>query len=215
MIQIEKYVNSPVPSNTYFVMEGNNTIIIDPGSKDSFMYQKIINDRKLCVDYIILTHEHFDHIWSADMIRKNNNAKIICSFGCAQKISISKNYFNLLYFNDDTYLSIHDVDIVLSDQCSEINWNNHTLYFYQTPGHTDCSMCFSIDDNIFTGDTLMKGFTPFIKKKEGGSLKQLQVSINFIFNKYSDKTQVFPGHGDIFYLNDCKKFYDSFIKNTF
>jgi glyoxylase-like metal-dependent hydrolase (beta-lactamase superfamily II) len=68
------------------------------------------------------------------------------------------------------------------------------LHVIGTPGHTPGSVCFYIDNMLFTGDTLfylLVGRTDLGR----GSQKHLNDSINNKLFSLDDKTIVYPGHG--------------------
>lgn len=62
-----------------------------------------------------------------------------------------------------------------------------------TPGHTPDSMCFIVDSNIFSGDTLFKGGIGRTDL-EGGDYNQIQKSLKRLM-QFPDNFKVFPGHG--------------------
>ena len=67
------------------------------------------------------------------------------------------------------------------------------LRFLMTPGHTPGGMCISVDDCLFSGDTLFQtsiGRTDF----PGGSFSEILDSIKNKLFLLPDETKVFPGH---------------------
>ena len=200
-MNVETILNNPLPSNCYIVNKDNHVFIVDPGSKDCTNIITFVRSRNYLVDYIILTHEHFDHVWGADILRKEFNTSIICSKKCKEKLSIPQNYFNLFYFEDNSYFSIDEIDIVVNENYC-IYWMNEVIKFILTPGHSRGSICFSVSDFLFTGDTVMKGFKPLILKRHEGSWAEFHESVQKIYSIYSSNMNVFPGHGDSFRLSD-------------
>ena len=63
-----------------------------------------------------------------------------------------------------------------------------------TPGHTLGGMCFLIDNELFTGDTLFQGA---VGRSDfyGGNHGELINSINEKLMILDKKTNVYPGHG--------------------
>ena len=69
-IHIAQIKNQPVDSNCYVVShEGfQGCIVIDPGTKDGDELFKYLTGKNLRPEFIILTHEHFDHIWGVNKL---------------------------------------------------------------------------------------------------------------------------------------------------
>lgn len=209
-IKVIRFVNSPVPSNAYLLIDGagTNCIVVDPGSK----YQKDICDyirsHKLNLDYIILTHEHFDHCWGVNtLLDVFINTKVVATTLCADWVLTPMNYFNKLYYNSDETYSVKRVDVLAEDVGWEIDWRGESVELIDAKGHTNRSMCVYIGGALFSGDTMIYNTKPFLKKKYGASLEDLHVTLCNIYNKYSENTIVYGGHGEPFQLGDMRHFY--------
>lgn len=209
-MHVIRIVNTPVTSNSYIVWQENcnQCIIIDPGSPTPWDLIEQCSKLGLTPIMVLLTHHHFDHVWGADAIRQNCGCTIACSRRCAERLRIPQNYFNLLYFNDESMFCIKNIDIQFDD-LSTFECAGFRINAIPTPGHTNCSVCISIADRLFTGDTIMKGYKPVIKKSHGGSIDNFKESIESIFDMYPLDTIVYPGHGDGFELKDVLDFYKS------
>lgn len=202
---IKKIINNPLPSNCYIIVNEGHCLIVDPGSKDCTSLITFLKSNNFVLDLIVLTHEHFDHVWGADILREQFMAPIVCSLKCMEKLSIPQNYFNLLYFEDGAYFSIQNIDKVISDDTS-IEWMGYLIKFVLTPGHTKGSICFSIGNSLFTGDTIMNGAKPLIKRHEG-SWSDYRESLQKIYSNYSEQTRIYPGHGNSLLLSDVSPDY--------
>lgn len=205
-MNIERIVNSPVSSNTYVLYDflyGRSCIIVDPGEADSKAVLEFCEHSGLFPEYILLTHEHFDHIWGCNTLKTiYPEIKIVCSKACAKGIAHPQNYFNLLYFNDGSYFAVREVDLIVEDIGYRLPWNNRSISFIETPGHTQGSICFLIDHYLFTGDTLMKEHKAIVKKRDGGSVESLRQSILLIEQLFAaNNVHVCPGHGSEFLLS--------------
>lgn len=214
MLQVKRFINNPVPSNTYVLYyedSENECLIVDPGSKDSSELMAFLDSSEILPKYIILTHEHFDHVWGTNSLRDKYGSKIICSKVCAEKIGKPLNYFNLLYYNDEEEFQIKNIDIIIEDFDYQINWNGAALCFLDTPGHSSSSMCLYFNNFLFAGDTLVKGKKPVIKKRYEGSHTEFRKSINLIFEKFKLDTIVYSGHGEEFKLADVQDQYNSYL----
>lgn len=199
-----------MPSNAYLIIDDTETrcIVIDPGTK----YQKdiidFINKNNLELDYIFLTHEHFDHCWGVNsLLEFFPTAKVVATKLCAEWISTPMNYFNKLYFDSDEFYAVKKVDLCLEDIGWEINWDSVCIRFIDAKGHSNKGVCLNIGNALFTGDTLLLNTKPFLKKKYGASFDELKRTVINMFNTFKDNTIVYPGHGMHFYLKEARPFY--------
>ncbi|GBU26651.1 hypothetical protein R84B8_00161 [Treponema sp. R8-4-B8] len=191
-MKIIKIINQPVSSNCFIVFNENKSscIVIDPGSEDSSVIEQSIGEQK--VDFIFLTHEHFDHIWCADKIRTKYNAKLCCSLDTANAITNKKK--NMSVFYNQIGFELNPCDIVLTDE-HLIDWGGIQIEIIHTPGHTNGCICIKINDNLFTGDTLIKD-VPTVTKLPEGNKDKLQKSIEKLEQKGLYKLNLYCGHGE-------------------
>ena len=54
-LEVHRFVNTPVPSNTYLIVDKlNHCIVIDPGTKKQEDVRDYVFEHSLIMDYIIL-----------------------------------------------------------------------------------------------------------------------------------------------------------------
>ena len=213
MLEIKRFVNSPVPSNTYLIsMEDTlSSIVIDPGSKEESELIAYINEKRLNVDYILLTHEHFDHCWGVNVLIDKTEAKVVCTQNCKERVIQPSNYFNKYYFNSEEEYSVNRVDILVENLGYALNWNGTNIRFIESQGHSPGGMCISIDNNLFTGDTVLLNTKPVLMKRLGSSKEDYLASLSKIFSTFSESTRVYPGHGESFILEEMKTFCEGYF----
>jgi hydroxyacylglutathione hydrolase len=206
MLQVEKIVNELMSSNCYIAYqeEYGSCIVIDPGTESCEEVISFINSKRLQLDYVILTHEHTDHTWGCNTLIDKYNPKVVCSQICKNALpKEGRMYFQLYYDSTEYEYAVKRVDMVLEYMDYLLNWNGSHIKFIPTPGHSEGSVCFSIEENLFTGDTIMQ-YKPFISKKNG-SIEKYRESINKILTSFDlNSTRVYPGHGESFYLKDFR-----------
>lgn len=143
------------------------------------------------VEYILLTHGHFDHIMGLTDLKKALNAEAII---CKDDLVISDNIneFTRLFGLPDCTPPVYEKFIKDGDI---ISVGNLKIKVIHTPGHTEGGVCYLVDDNLFSGDTLFKGS---VGRTDlfGGNFNKLSNSIKNKLFKLEDKIKVFPGHGD-------------------
>jgi hydroxyacylglutathione hydrolase len=208
-MRVERFVNELMSSNCFVVSvpDSDRCIVIDPGTENCIELTAYLDANGLTPDYIILTHEHTDHTWGCNTLIDRYDAKVLCSEACKKALpKEGRNYF-LFYYDDLNYVySVKRVDHVLEELQYALSWNGLSLRFLETPGHSDGSVCLSIGNALFTGDTIMQ-CKPYVHKKRG-SMEKYKASVELILNSFDrDVTTVYPGHGAIFilkeYENEC------------
>lgn len=191
--------------NSYVLIYKNFSIVIDPNNIDEI--EKAINGTKL--EYIFLTHEHFDHIMAVDKLREKYNAKLIAQKFTSNNIQSSSK--NLSKFSEIIFefmkkttnskieeIIVNKADIEYEDTY-ELYWHGKVFFFKHTPGHSEGSSCICIDNFLFSGDSLFENVeTSFLGGKKT-KLEYCNITLPF-FNSLDKNMIVFAGHYDSFIL---------------
>lgn len=179
---------------------GNECIIVDPGSRSEKKLIDYLDGDYLNPKYIILTHEHFDHCWGVNELVERYHIPIVCSEICAKAIKNKKKNCSVFYDSKDSF-TINKETVTIEELNDDLKFGNSTILFFNTPGHTDASLCFSIGRFLFTGDTLIKDeYT--VTKLPTGSLMKLKESILKLICFKGKGLIVYPGHGVSFLFDD-------------
>lgn len=205
-------INSPyIQSHMYICLDGKNAIIIDPFPYEAF--EKEFGEVK--VDYILLTHEHYDHISGVNYFRGMFDCKVLCSEECAKRILSEKDnlsaYFDVLMsipgFSDlaDINLAVEPytckADMTFLED-STLQWQGHTVDLIATPGHTLGSACFLFDrESLFSGDTLFATIETMTRFPNGSGRLFKTITMSKL-NKLPRDVDVYPGHYQNFKLKD-------------
>jgi hydroxyacylglutathione hydrolase len=201
---VERILNRPIDSNSFVVYtkDSNSCVVIDPGTENCIDLLQFLEISQLVPEYIFLTHEHFDHIWGVNKLKDTFNCKIICSVNCSEKIIVKKK--NLSLFFDQVGFETYPADINIEEIDNYIEWDGGEIEFITTQGHTDASICILIDNNLFTGDTIIKN-SKTIVKLPGGSKSKLIKSLALLNNKFKGKQVIIhSGHGESFCYDELK-----------
>ncbi len=187
-VKIEQIPIGPFEVLTYIVSCGGKAAIIDPaGDEDRII--KIIEDSGLEPLYILNTHAHADHILGNKKLRDYFGIPV-CMHEEEKRFfsneEVRRQMEKELGIKTDFFVDkeLKDGEILPLGDCN--------IEVIHTPGHSPGSVCFLIEKNLFTGDTLFVGAagrTDII----GGSLDTLLSSLKKIIQLPAD-TVIWPGH---------------------
>lgn len=200
---IEKIVSKLLKSNMYLISENNRYILIDP----------CVAERDICnVDYILLTHEHYDHISGVNYWKEKTGAIVVASERCAENCCDSRKNLSR-YFKAFCELQtwIPDYDVVENceyicqvddtyNRSKMIYWQGHTIELYICPGHSEGGAIIAIDGkHIFSGDSILQG-TEIECGLPGGDIIAWENEGKVIVDRISRGSIIHPGHFDDFIL---------------
>lgn len=199
---IKRFIAGQLENNMYLVADeaSKKAVLIDASSN---IPELIDAAKDYDVEYILLTHGHFDHIMGLTALKKALNAKAVI---CKDDLVISDNIneFTSLFGLPEVAPPAYEKYIKDGDV---IKVGNLEIKVIQTPGHTEGGVCYLIDGILFSGDTLFNGS---VGRTDlfGGNFKKLSDSINNKLFKLDEKTKVYPGHGDMTTIGYEKKYND-------
>ncbi|MCR4942422.1 MAG: MBL fold metallo-hydrolase, partial [Campylobacter sp.] len=206
-IELIKCSDNDLGVNSYVLKQNNFAVVIDPNNFDEIC--ACIGESKL--EYIFLTHEHFDHILAVDLLRQKYGALVVAQNLASKNIGSSAK--NLSKFSQIIYdfmkkeqrqnvaeITINSADIVFDDEFA-LNWHENVFKFKHTPGHSDGSCVIMLGDWIFSGDSLFECVDTSIIG--GKKAKKAYDEITLPFLASLDKnSRVFAGHYGDFLLGD-------------
>lgn len=163
----------PVSSTyTYLLAErtGGEALLIDPVRDNVEHYLQAIEELDLQLVMAIDTHVHADHITGLGLLRD--------STGCATALG------------EQTKAQCVSVRIKEDDILQADGLELRAIY---TPGHTDDSYSFVMNDRVFTGDTLLIRGTGRTDFQNGDPAAQYDSLFNKIL-RLPDHTRVYPAH---------------------
>lgn len=203
MISVKQLLNNPIDSNCFVIFDktvGGDCVIVDPGSEDNRLLYKFLDSVSLNPEFIILTHEHFDHCWGVNELRtKYPKVKLICSATCSEAIQHKKKNYSV--FHQQPGFELVAADVILDVVDWVLNWNGYDIRFVPAQGHSAAGIIFYIDTYVFTGDTLIKDIKTVTKLKTA-SFDKLKESLSLLEGEKGRGLVVCPGHGEIFGLDD-------------
>src|SRR6201990_2795792 len=157
---------------TYLIASrrGGEALIIDPVLEKVDRYLQLVDELDLRLVKAVDTHLHADHITGLGALRDRTHCVTV--MGERSKVDVVS-----MRLSDGDKLTIEGV----------------ALDVLFTPGHTDDSYSFVMNDRVFTGDTLLirgTGRTDF----QNGDARMQYDSLFGKLLKLPDETLVFPAH---------------------
>lgn len=152
MIQIKEIVNSIFTSKTYILFcEGDDKAwLVDVGDIEPVV--EFLQEKKLTVEGVFLTHGHFDHIYCLpSLLDYYPNCKVYTTeFGkkslASDKLNMSRYHEMPIIYEGGNVVVVHEGErLKLFD-------GEPLLEFYETPGHNPGCLTMVLGDRIFTGD---------------------------------------------------------------
>jgi sulfur dioxygenase len=149
---------------------GGEALIIDPVLEKVDRYIQLVNELDLKLVKAVDTHLHADHITGLGALRDRT-----------QCITVMGERSNV------------DVVSMRLSEGDKLNIEGVALDVLYTPGHTDDSYSFLMNDRVFTGDTLLIRGTGRTDFQNGDPRAQYHSIFNKLL-KLPDETMVFPAH---------------------
>ena len=187
MTQIKSITLGELGNNCYLITDQASGLsaLVDC-TDDSKEMRDFIGSAKL--EYILLTHGHFDHIGGVAAISRDYGAKVVISAQDAPMLSSGKASLSAFFGIKQDKIT---PDLTVSEG-SSLMLGETQIKVLATPGHTKGGVCYLLKDCIFTGDTLFFcscGRTDF----PGGSSKEIMQSLKRLAT-LEDSLKVYPGH---------------------
>lgn len=186
-----------IDCNCYLINYNNKTIIIDPCIDVKTLKKYNVNN----VEAILITHGHIDHIIFLEQLVKEYKCKVFLTKKCLEKV-YNDNLNLSVMFNYPLNIEkgIFDYQIITDNQIiiDELN-----IKCITTPGHTDCSVCFLLNNDLFTGDTLFHRSVGRTDFPTGNSL-ELRNSLKKILS-FNKNFTIYPGHDLISTIEEEKQ----------
>ena len=168
----EQLFDTKSSTYTYIISsgKGREALIIDPVIEKTDEYIKVLKNLDLKLVKVIDTHIHADHISGLNELSKRTRCSKIMGEQSSSEV----------------------LDIRIKDN-EKIKIENIELISMYTPGHTDCSYSFLMNDRVFTGDILLINSTGRTDFQNGSSHDAYHSLFNKLL-KLPEKTLVYPAH---------------------
>jgi len=181
-------------SHVYLIKGTSKNVLIDTGMAANFPVLEAslleLGLRVSDIHFIILTHEHFDHIGATSFFFKT--AVVAAHRLAANKIELQDEFVTMVKSMDAASVPFH-ADIWL-EQDTTIDMGKYRLRTVHSPGHTSGCICLYEPNErlLFTGDTVFAGGT-LSGIFSSGNISDYMNSLERLSSLRVD--QFYPGHG--------------------
>jgi glyoxylase-like metal-dependent hydrolase (beta-lactamase superfamily II) len=181
----------PLQVLTYLVAcpQTKEAVLIDPAGEEEKI-SALIEEEDVKVKYILNTHGHADHVLANQRLKQRLSAPT-----CMHELD--DQFFSQKDAREESskefgLLPSEPVDIRLKDG-NVLEVGTLKIEVIHTPGHTPGSVCYLVNGDLFTGDTLFVGAVGRTDLK-GASLDTLLDSLEKKLLPLPVETMVWPGH---------------------
>lgn len=147
---IKSIKGNKLGQTSYLLIKDDEAILIDCGF-DYSVLEEYVEQKKIKLLGVFLTHGHFDHSFGAHEFLKRGINVYSSEYG--DKITTTG--FDLGRFCGVKFTRFSS-SIKLSDN-AVVNLGRFSVSALHTPGHTVDGMCYLIEGVLFSGDTLLSG----------------------------------------------------------
>ena len=158
-MQITTVTVGPVATLCYLLSrEGaEDCLVIDPGDEPGRILRAAAGKR---IAAILLTHGHFDHIGAVNELLEKDTPLLIHELDAPMLTSPVLNASRQLLRQDISVSPVRKDGSPLRPNLlregSRLSLAGLEIEVLHTPGHTPGSVCYRVEDALFTGDTLFE-----------------------------------------------------------
>lgn len=187
-IRIKRLVLGPYETNCYILVctKTQHSLVVDAPADVASIIEALQSTKP---QYILLTHNHFDHTGALVSLRTSLKVPLAAHAADSSMLKPPPEMF----LKDGNTISLGQLNIEV----------------LHTSGHTPGSLCFKISKYLIAGDTIFPGGPG--KTRSSESFKEIIESITSKILPLAEDTAIYPGHGDSTTVKKSKEEYANFI----
>ena len=201
MIKIQIYPVTMLQTNCCYLVDEatGKAAVSDPGERSVALEAQIEKDGGK-LEYVLLTHGHYDHICYAKQLADKYGAKVVT--GKNNDRFLSDVYLNGTKRHGLPFVPF-SADIVLEDGEKFLLGETEITYLY-TPGHTSGCGIFLFDEIMIAGDLIFRDSYGRTDLPSGDDYEMAR-SLKRVKELDGDYT-IIPGHGPLTSLSHERRF---------
>lgn len=190
-IRLQRLELGPFSTNAYIVgcRATQESVLVDAPAEPEVIIDKL---RGTVLRYILLTHNHVDHVGALAQLRAELEVPLAAHAADSGGLTPAPE------------ILLNDGDII---RLGELK-----LSVLHTPGHTPGSLCFKVGQYLMSGDTIFPGGPG--KTGSPNDFRQITKSITEKIFVLPDDTQIYPGHGGCTLLRKGKDEFAVFVSRV-
>ncbi len=189
-------------TNCYIVSvsDGAPAIVVDPGD-DAHAILRVLADHSLTLEAVLLTHGHFDHFAALDTLIDATACDFYISKADSLMIRDGGKNFSISFLGQDISTSALPKRTVADGDILKLS--GFDIEVMATPGHSLGSVCYRINNVLFSGDTLFQGSCGRVDGYSSSPRSMLQSLARI--RKIDENLTIYPGHGESTTLDEEKE----------
>ena len=201
MIKVQIYHVTMLETNCCYLVDEatGKAAVSDPGARSRALEAQIDKDGGK-LEYVLLTHGHYDHICYAKQLADKYGAKVVT--GKNNDRFLSDVYLNGTKRHGLPFVPF-SADIVLEDGEKFLLGETEITYLY-TPGHTSGCGIFLFDEIMIAGDLIFRDSYGRTDLPSGDDYEMAR-SLKRVKELDGDYT-IIPGHGPLTSLSHERRF---------
>ncbi|PWJ41055.1 MBL fold metallo-hydrolase [Sediminitomix flava] len=189
MYQVRKlFLDGDIPMNCYFIEREGKCFVVDPGYQKETI-RAYVEEHKLEVIGILLTHAHIDHIEALDCFDVP-----IYVHELEYEILFDDELNGFGYFGKQKTYDLSKMEVIKITEDTVFDLAGHQITVMLTPGHTKGGVCYKIEHDMYVGDTLFEGSVGRWDRPTA-NLDDLKTSVIKLIDSQPDHIIIHPGHG--------------------
>lgn len=201
-MKVNRLTTPIMGSNCYVLISDGQAVVIDPIPSEKLL--EFFEAENATLSAILLTHGHFDHMLGLDFLRKQfPNAKVMIHVDDAELMRDGQKNAFYNFYGKDYDFGTPDKLLIKGD---EVPIGKKSLQVMHTPGHTKGSVCYRVDNLLFTGDTIMENGYGRCDLYSGNT-NTMALSLRRLteLSYREPELVIYPGHGKPALLSEAIK----------